>query len=103
MTLRRRRSAPCRQADHLQGHAAEGAVGIRDSELKRFVERLRARLAAGAKTYGGGSFTRPAAELVDEIQQELEDVCGWSLILWIRLDALRTRVDSLRKLGGDCG
>ena len=66
-----------------------------DADLERFVQRLRARLVAGAQTYGDRSFTRPAAELVEEVQQELEDVCGWSLLLWIRLDRLRARVEQL--------
>ena len=61
-------------------------------DVDRFVTRLRARLTAGAVTYGNSSFTRPASELVDEIQQELEDVAGWSLLLWTRLERLRDRV-----------
>jgi hypothetical protein len=72
-----------------------------DADLDRFVQRLRARLEAGAATYGNRSFTRPAAELVDEIQQELEDVCGWSLLLWIRLDRLRGAVEQHEQLEGD--
>jgi hypothetical protein len=51
---------------------------------------------AGAATYGDASFTRPPAELVDEVQEELEDVCGGSLLpLWIRLERLRGRVEQL--------
>lgn len=70
-----------------------------DAHLDRFVARLRTRLEAGAATYGDRSFTRPAAELVDEVQQELEDVCGWSLLLWIRLERLRGVVEQ-HELGG---
>lgn len=70
-----------------------------DTHLDRFVARLRARLVTGATTYGDASFTRPAAELVDEVQQELEDVCGWSLLLWIRLDRLRGRVAAAEQGG----
>lgn len=65
--------------------------------LDRFVARLRARLAAGAATYGDRSFTRPAVELVDEVQQELEDVCGWSLLPWIRLEHIRGLRDHLEQ------
>ena len=71
-----------------------------DLAVDRFVARLRARLAAGTATYGDRSFTRPAAELVDEIQQELEAVAGWGLILWIRLERLRAAIEALH-LEGD--
>ncbi len=72
-----------------------------DADLARFVARLRDRLSEGATTYGDTSFTRPAIELVDEIQQELEDVCGWGLILWIRLERLRECVAQTHALGGE--
>lgn len=88
------------------GQPNQGAAERRrslDADLARFVARLRARLEAGARTYGDISFTRPAAELVDEIQQEIEDVCGWSLLLWIRLERLRGLVEQLDEQGGECG
>lgn len=44
---------------------------------------------AGAKEYGDVSFERPTVELIDEIQQELEDVSGWSCVLWMRLEKLK--------------
>lgn len=65
-----------------------------DADLVRCVSRLRARLVAGAATHRDVSFNRPGAELVDEVQQELEDVSGWSLILWVRLERLRERIDA---------
>ena len=74
-----------------------------DTDLDRFVGRLRARLVEGAKRYGDSSFTRPAVELLDEVQQELEDVAGWSLLLWIRLDRLRRRVEQIGEQGGNDG
>lgn len=74
-----------------------------DADLARFVGRLRARLEVGAKTYGDASFKRPAGELVDEVQQELEDVCGWGLLLWIRLERLRGRAERVEELGGTDG
>lgn len=74
-----------------------------DADLDRFVQRLRARLEAGAANYGDASFTRPAAELVDEIQQEVEDIAGWGLLLWIRLDRLRGAVEQHELGGGSHG
>ena len=69
--------------------------------LDRFTARLRARLEAGAREYGDTSFSRPAAELIDEIQQELEDVAGWGFLLWVRLDRLREHVTRLGAAGED--
>jgi hypothetical protein len=60
--------------------------------MDRFVARLRHRLEVGAKTYGTVSFTRPMTGLVDEVMAELEDISGWSVLLWTRLDRLRARV-----------
>ena len=70
-----------------------------DAELARFMGRVRARLAAGARDYGDASFHRPVGELVDEIQQEVEDVAGWGLILWLRLDRMREAVDRVAAEG----
>jgi len=53
-----------------------------------FVSAVRQRLEAGRVAYGDKSFNRPPAELVREIQAELLDVCGWSFILYQRLDAV---------------
>ncbi|MBK8980649.1 MAG: hypothetical protein IPM29_32505 [Planctomycetes bacterium] len=74
-----------------------------DDALDRFVARLRSRLEAGAATYGDASFERPEVDLVDEVQQELEDVCGWALILWVRLERLRRRVTQIHEQGGAHG
>jgi hypothetical protein len=35
---------------------------------------------------------RAEVELIDEIQQELEDVCGWSCVLWAKLQAIKVRL-----------
>jgi len=34
---------------------------------------------------------RPTVDLIREIQEELEDVSGWSCALWARLEALKGR------------
>jgi hypothetical protein len=56
---------------------------------EQFLAVVRQRLEAGAKEYGDASHRLPVGDLLDEIQQELADVCGWSAILWGRLEHLR--------------
>jgi hypothetical protein len=75
--------------------------GLLDSHVDAFVAELRARLVVGAKEYGGSSFERPVAEIIGEIEQELLDVCGWSVIAWVRLLALRAAVDRVCSEGGE--
>jgi hypothetical protein len=56
-----------------------------------FAARVHARLEAGAREYPG-SPDRAELDLLDEVQQELEDVCGWSCVLWAKLEAIKARV-----------
>ena len=53
-----------------------------------FIVLVAARLEQGRKTYGDRSFSRSPAELTEEIEEELLDVCAWSFILWSRLHAI---------------
>lgn len=91
------------RCDHCDRRAAQPLAGAVAAHLDHFVAGLRARLAPGAATFGDRSFTRPAVEIVDEIQQELEDVAGWGLLLWTRLERLRQHVEVLDQEGGDRG
>src|SRR5262249_47533532 len=54
-----------------------------------FTAEVERRLEAGARAYGDASFDKPAHELIDEIEQELDDVMGWGFIEWVRLRRLR--------------
>ncbi len=56
-----------------------------------FRDRLLRRLKRGYEAYGDESFDKPLPVLVDEIQQELEDICGWGLITWAKLQHLKAR------------
>ncbi len=57
-----------------------------------FAEVVRTRLEKGQAEYGGASFQRPPEELVDEIAEELADVCGWAFVLWCRIRGLERAV-----------
>jgi hypothetical protein len=58
-----------------------------------FVSQVHARLEAGARAYGDKSFAASPEALVLEVQQELEDVCGWAFVLWARLEAIREALE----------
>ena len=60
-----------------------------------FVGRVRTRMEVGAQTYGDASLSRPLTELIDEVEAELADVCGWSAIAFHRLERLRARLQRL--------
>lgn len=50
-----------------------------------FLERVRARLKKGAAEYGDESFNKPPEVLRQEILEEIEDICGWAYVLWVRV------------------
>lgn len=61
-----------------------------------FCARVEARLAQGARVYGDSSLDLPTPRLLNEIQQELEDVAGWSILLWARLERIRKAHEEIR-------
>lgn len=72
-----------------------------DAHVDRFLARLQARMVQGRIEYGDRSFRRPACDLIDEVQQELEDVSGWSAILWSRLEHIKERLRAAKTDEGD--
>ena len=58
-----------------------------------FMSRVHSRLLAGHREYGDASLDRPAAELLDEMRQELEDVCGWAVVLSAKIERLQRRLE----------
>ena len=55
------------------------------AEWPAFAQQVRARLDKGRHEYGDRSFDLHPAALIEEVEQELADVCAWSFILWVRL------------------
>jgi len=41
------------------------------------------------------SLDKPHLDLIEEIQQELEDIAGWGVLLWIRLERVKTLAKQL--------
>lgn len=58
----------------------------------RFAAIVRKRLQKGAQEYGDTSLAKSPERLLVEVQEELCDVCGWSLILWVKLESLRLKI-----------
>lgn len=65
-----------------------------------FATRVRERLDAGRAAYGDRSFSANPARLVEEIRQELLDVCAWAFILASRLDAMESEL--AKQQTGNC-
>jgi hypothetical protein len=74
---------------------------INEDDITTFVTLLRERLRVGAQQYGDSSFERPLVEVIGEVEQELLDVSGWSVIAWTRLRRLRERVQRIEQGGTD--
>ena len=60
--------------------------------FKEFMNLVDKKNEKGFKIYSDKSFYRKGTKLVDEIEQELLDICGWSMILWIKIRKLRKKV-----------
>lgn len=54
-----------------------------------FVNQVRGRLERGKRDYGDASFERPLPQLIEELRQEALDLCGWSFVVWARLENLQ--------------
>ena len=61
---------------------------LESEQYAEFIKRVTTRLEQGGDEYEDTSFSKSKPQLVEEIKQELEDVAGWSFILWTRIDRL---------------
>jgi hypothetical protein len=58
-------------------------------DFEDFSARVRRRLESGRIEYGDQSFKADSLVLLDEIEQELLDINGWSYVLFARIRKLR--------------
>ena len=66
-------------------------------EWNKFTETLTKRLEAGEREYGDASFDSSAISNIDEIEEELLDVCGWAYIMWTKLQTMRPKLEALER------
>lgn len=56
--------------------------------FNQFIEELKEKMDAGHREYGDGSFGLPPEKLIKELKEEALDICGWGMILWVRLEEM---------------
>ena len=67
------------------------------ADWERFVAKVHARLVEGERVFDNKSLDKANIDLIDEIQQELEDIAGWGVLLWIRLERVKTLAKQLEQ------
>jgi len=58
-----------------------------------FIDKILSRLKIGAQSYGDTSFSYSPSLLGKNIEEEILDICGWSFVLWVRLQQLKKVLD----------
>jgi hypothetical protein len=74
-----------------QTRATMAVPGLREDWLE-FVSLVEHRLEQGAVEYGDSTMRRPAPEVLDEVEEELLDVMGWSFFAWLRIRRFKDKV-----------
>ena len=67
------------------------------ADWERFASKVHARLVEGERVFDNRSLDKPHLDLIEEIQQELEDIAGWGVLLWIRLERVKTLAKQLQE------
>ena len=67
------------------------------ADWERFASKVHARLVEGERVFDNRSLDKPHLDLIEEIQQELEDIAGWGVLLWIRLERIKTLAKQLQE------
>ncbi len=65
-----------------------------DLAIREFLDRLAARLEAGAREYGDKSFDTPLPAISGNLLEEVEDVAGWAFVMWRHLAIRLGRVEA---------
>ena len=53
--------------------------------FKQFITELDAKMLKGYREYSDKSFDLPPEELIRELTEEVLDISGWGLILYVKL------------------
>lgn len=65
-------------------------------KLPAFMDRVHRKMIRGQAEFEDRSFSYDPIRLLNEIQDELVDVCGWSYTLWRRLEDMKDEIGRVR-------
>ncbi len=82
--------------EHMEEFVEELRVSFKKAE-DEFIETLRNRMEAGYEEYGNTSFYRTKDALLGELEEEVMDIPGWSIILFWKLREKRKRLNAKNK------
>jgi len=69
-----------------------------------FIKILTERLKQGHIDYGNKSFSRDPLALIEEVQEELLDIVGWSFITYVRIAKIKSEIrTTIGGLHGELG
>lgn len=71
------------------------SLEIIEQQYPEFCAAIEKRLHVGAVDYGDKSFDLDSPTVMEEIEQEILDINGWSFILWVRSRRVK---EALRQL-----
>lgn len=64
--------------------------------FKQFVKELDNKMKVGYNEYGDKSFSRSPVELIQELEQEVIDISGWGMILYVRLEEMKRAIKGVK-------
>jgi hypothetical protein len=68
------------------------------ASFEQFTRAMYDRLALGEKLYpGNATLRKPLPAIADALAEELFDVANYALLAWVRLRALRARLDAVER------
>jgi hypothetical protein len=67
-----------------------------DEAKAEFMLTLRKRMKQGYKDYKNTSFYRPFNELLEELEQEMLDIPGWTMILFYKTKCMREVAEEMK-------
>lgn len=86
--------SPSEQTEPPKPTSTDDAVG----QWPAFADAVRRRLILGKRSYASEPASeKPLGMLCDEVSNEIFDLCGWSFLLYRRVEAMRAKLEAAEK------